>query len=166
VIARRTVVLTAALLSMALVLGCGGDDDTEPAASATEQISLETSSLDRNEFLKRAIAICRREKAGRVAEVGDHMRELAAKGLPADIRNVRTVEAVMKPIVEAQIAGISQLGAPAGDEAELEAALSAQQEALDEVTQEDRIAVKEMYDHFADATRRLSAYGLAPCQFG
>jgi hypothetical protein len=95
------------------------------------------------------------------------MQKLTAEGVPQEVQTARAIKAIMLPIAEAQIAGIIRLGAPAGDEAELEAALVAQQQAIEEIRETDRIGPNESpYDYFADATRRLRAYGLGPCQFG
>lgn len=190
--ARLMTLLAAAIAITAIVVaGCGGDEDSGNAGSPNADITTEadqasgaesgadsapgdessagegitTSSLSKEQFVERANSICRREKASYDGEITAFL-ERSRPNMPEDVVALMAIKAVLVPITESQIAAIRKLGAPEGDEEEIAAALEAEEEALAELMQTERLKFGELpTDMFEDANARLREYGLKGCVF-
>ena len=69
------------------------------------------------------------------------------------------VRGVLLPTIETEIAKVAELGAPEGDEEQIEAILAARQEAVDEVAKLNDFDQAEYESHFLDADKLTRAYG-------
>jgi hypothetical protein len=190
--ARLTALVGAAVAIVAIAAGCGDDDDSDSAGSAANGTasearqdsggnsepessaengssgseSISTSSLSEEQFVKQANAVCLREKNNYSAEVTAALKSPTLKGLSEREVGQKVVKTVVLPITEAQIAAILELGAPEGEEEEIEAALNAQQEAADEVRATKQAPpAEDLNSYFDEATEMLQDYGLTECVF-
>jgi hypothetical protein len=158
----RSMILAAVALA-ALATGCGGSGAD---GGDGEGGSIETSSLSKTQFIKRATELCQRERAGIVRASAAYVAEHQSDGLPAGELAASGVQEVVMPVVEAQIEAVRELGAPAGDEAEVGAMLEAQQDAVDRVKELETMNPNEgVVEHFEQAIRAYEAYGLNGCRY-
>jgi hypothetical protein len=152
----------------ALVAGCGGDDESSSAANdQSDGASVTTSSLDKAAFIKQASAACAKERKSLISEATAYLEKPAVKKQPEGIAFANMARAVMAPTIEAEIAAVTRLGAPAGDEEEVEAMLAAQQASVEEVKGlKQAKSLEDIEVHFRDATKLYEAYGFEACTNG
>lgn len=177
--------LIAALALGAIAVGCGADED-EGGGEATSAAgtgvgsesnsqaggngqsggAVEASSLSKEEFVKQANAACKRESKDLFAEINAYFAKNQTGGSEEE-RIAKTIKATMAPVVEAEIAVVRELGAPAGDEAEVEAMLAAQEAGLERLARLKR--AKDLGSGealFGEGAELLRAYGLEDCVAG
>lgn len=77
----------------------------------------------------------------------------------------KAIRTVLLSVIAAEINDLQKLGAPEGDEQEIEAMLAAQEAALDEAKANKR-KLEDVEDYFAEADKELRAYGLDECTKG
>jgi len=150
-----------ALLAVALAgAGCGGDDETAGGGE----------SLTKAEWIERADAIC--------ADAQERIQGLGDPG--ADLSKLADLTSDAKQILEDEVAAIRDLGAPEGDEDEVEAMLGqvekgagASDALIDAATagdieklQEITAGDSEFSKASAEADRLASEYGLKECGSG
>jgi hypothetical protein len=162
--------LVMAIAALGAGCGSGGSDSSssEGAFSTTGGstaggTSVKTSSLSKDEFVKQANAICERERKNILTEFdayfAKHKGEKEAAQVFADMIHV-----VLLPTVENDIAKIRALGAPEGDEAEIELFLEEQQKAVEAAAKAKRISDEEpLSTYFEGPTKLARAYGLEGC---
>jgi len=146
----------AAFAAIAMIAaGCGGGGDS----------SSDSSSLTKAEFLKQGNAICAKGNK----EINEGFEEFAKengfseKQQPTKAQLTEVVETVVLPKVRGQVEGIKALGAPSGEEAQVEAIVDAAEEALEKGEEEPAALASEKADPFAKANKKASAYGLVKC---
>lgn len=181
----------AALIAVAAILaGCGGDSSEEtdrvtaPDAStptSTDSTSsdstsdstaaepssnaapVQASSLSKAQFVKQANAICQKTKFDLNKE-GEAFVKQHAGGAQREELFGDLARTIFLPAIEAEMAAIRELGAPKGEEEEVEAILSAQQAGIDEMRElAAAAAVTELESPFAEASKKFGAYGLSAC---
>jgi hypothetical protein len=160
----RTIwVLTAALSALLLAGGCGDSDDSA-TGSAGEEITVETSSLSKAEFIKQADAICQKTKSDfENAVVASLTRQRTNPVKPTEASpEEKLVETTLVNTYQKQIDEISELGAPSGDEEDIAAFLNTLQQVIDSAG-EDPIAFIENDVSFGKAPKLAIAYGLTGC---
>lgn len=144
---NRTAALPALLLSLGLALtGCGGGGDDEEAAP---------EPISKADFTTQANKICADGSAELDAAadaLGDAPTQEQIEGFAAD---------TLVPNIQAQHDDIEALGAPEGDEDEVDAILAALQDGVD-ATEADPSAITSG-DPFAQANELAGAYGLTDC---
>lgn len=140
--------LLAALLL--LFAGCGGGDDES------------TSSLTRAQFLKQGNAICKKSEE----EKGKALRSLVAKLDPnkpiTKERKEQLVLTVILPPYEQMTEDLKGLGAPEGDEEEVEAIIKEMEKAAEKTKADPGVAVTSVRE-FEDANKMATDYGLTSC---
>jgi hypothetical protein len=146
----------AAFAAIAMIAaGCGGGGDS----------TSDSSSLTKAEFLKQGNAICAKGNK----EIQEGFEEFAKengfseKKQPTKAQLTEVVETVVLPKVRGQVEGIKALGAPSGEEAQVEAITDAAEEALEKGEEEPAAMASEKADPFAKANKKASAYGLVKC---
>jgi hypothetical protein len=136
----------------AVVAGCGGGDDTS-GSSAT---------LTKAQFIKQADAICgdankqSQKDAEAFAEKNDFTLEKASEEQLED-----AISAVFVPSLNQQVEELSALGAPDGDEEQVEAITDALQDAATEIKDDPStvLAGKAL----AEPAKLANDYGLKVC---
>lgn len=155
-----TAVAMTALL--ALASGCGGSDSSN--ASAGGEITVETGSLSKAEFIERADKICETSQKQVIQEffayIKVNKRPSSKAGQEAWMGKL--VDDVLVPNYEERIAEISDVGAPEGDEEKVAAFLNAIQERLGEV-QEKPNELNTNPEPWAKPIKLATAYGFTVC---
>lgn len=154
--ARSIAALTALLALALLAAGCG--------SSSSDSTSSGGSTLSRTQFVKRANAICTKERESVPTRVAAYEKKAPAGLSPAEAQ-AAGVQAVLLPTFESEVTAIRALGAPAGDEQTVDAILSAQSEAIEVVAAKKDINPEEGgFEHYFDqADNLMRAYGLNGC---
>jgi hypothetical protein len=164
VAARLIMLLACAAAVAAIAAGCGGSDSS---ASSGDEVTVTTSSLSKDEFIKQASAACTRARKNITNESISYLQQHEAKG---DSRAdeaasfAKMVKVVIVPIIENEIAEIQKLGAPSGDEDEIEAFLSSEQKGMKEVAKLGHIVSRfQLERYFAPSAKIGRAYGIEAC---
>ena len=151
---RNALLLVAGALAFGLIAaGCGGNDD-ESSSTGTES---STTALTKAEFLQKGNAIC---KAGN-QEINQAFNQI--QGNPTQAQAEQIVTDSIVPSVQGQIDDIRALGAPAGDEDQVNQILDDAQAANDKTKADPSLAIQENSDPFAKANQEATAYGLTEC---
>jgi hypothetical protein len=169
-----------AMLTMAAIAvlawagaGCGGGSS---AAESTESASgsgggqeepVQTSSLSKQAYVKKASAACRRrhEKLVNLALTYVNQREGGKKSRAVVIADMG--RALMAPTIEAEIAAIRKLGAPAGDEEKIAEILGLEEEEIEEIKQlPEAKSVFQLVKRFTDSSDMFKEYGFTACANG
>jgi hypothetical protein len=156
---RAFCLLMAVLAALVLANGCGGG-----GASASE-ITVQTGSLSKAEFIKRADGIC---EAARSQFTREYTAFAQKNYKPTSSRSAQEalandlVENILLPNFEKPVDEISALGAPKGDEQEIASFLNALQQRLEEIHERPLILNKTVTP-FAQAEKLAKAYGLTGC---
>ncbi|HMJ72195.1 MAG TPA: hypothetical protein VK471_02395 [Solirubrobacterales bacterium] len=161
--------LAAAIAIAAIVVGCGGGGDSSSSSGGESDGSgsIKTSLLSKPVFIKKASEACRKKRTGLIQRIIEYQASHEVKGAPEGALIAKAIKAVQIPTVESEMEAIRALGAPSGDEAEIEAILAAHQAAIDELRKAKQINdYEEVEKYFADATKKLEAYGFKACANG
>ena len=148
---RRT---TAAFLAAVALSGCGEDE--------TGYSPVVADPLGKVEFLREADRICYSTEA-RIEAAAD---ELATAPGGPDPREVeRVAVAVVIPALETEVRAIRAIGAPAGDEPEVDAILAATERGIAEIEREPRSLADGAPPGLRQAKRLAERYGSRECGF-
>lgn len=155
---KPLIALFAALALLAIVVaGCGGGSDSTNTDATT-------SSLTKAEFLKQGNAVC--AKGNKEIEEGFEEFE-KENGLqnkrPTNAQLTEAIETIVIPKVRQQIEGVKALGAPSGEEAEVEAITDAAEEALEKGEEDPAALAGGKADPFTKANKLANEYGLVKC---
>jgi hypothetical protein len=154
---RGVLVLAAALAVLLLASGCGSSD----SASGGE-VSVQTGSLSKAAFIKRADAICAANRNQFNQDYAAFLRSELPKSSNSDQNALRDelVETVLLPNYGKDVDEISALGAPSGDEGEVSSFLKSLQQRLDELGEKPSELSNKM---FVKPAKLAGSYGLAGC---
>lgn len=145
---------TALLLAAVAFAGCGGGGDNTESATGT---TVTTSSRSKAEFVALANGICKRTRANLNLEMGEYLKEHEGDpGKKKTIPDAFRVVGIRK--FPAQIEEIRSLGAPKGNEQQVEAFLAAMQKVVDAPRQS---TFRELIRSAALARK----YGLDDCAY-
>lgn len=153
----RSMRLAAAAASLVVIgaiaiAGCGGSDDT----------SSTTAAISKDDFITQANQICADQ--GKALDAAG--KEVFTGGKPSNAEMTGFVNDTMVPTIQSEIDGIAALGAPAGDEDQVNAILDAAQSGLDEVEADPTIFATSNEDPFAEANKLGDEYGITECSGG
>lgn len=142
--------------------GCGADD-------GSASVTVETGSLSKKEFIKRADAIC----TARRSEFTREYTTFYQKAIPQDqpppsvaeqkVLLGDLVNEVFLPTFQQVVDEISALGAPKGDEQEVSSILTVLQERLDEIEEKPR-ELSQTLEPLSEPAKLADAYGLVGCR--
>ena len=157
---RRFPVVAAALLALVAAVGCGD------SGSSSTEVQLKTSSLSKAEFTKRANAVCAKTRVKFEKETVGFMGQMQTNPpKPSDTSpEINFVKTIFVPNFQAQIKGISAIGAPRGEETKVRAFLVALQEVVDNANNDPMSYIKaDGYHKFGKAPQLARASGLTGC---
>jgi len=146
---KGLIAVVAGVLLVALVAGCGGSSDSD--------------SLTKAEFIKQADAICTKgeksieDGAEKFAKENDVNTEK-----PTEAQKEEVITQVVAPEIRKQGEEIGDLGAPEGDESEVEAIVSAVEEGADELEDKPKLLI-EGKNPLTDGSKLAKEYGLKVC---
>lgn len=170
---KSILLLAATIALVVLMVGCGGGspgssggqqggDETESGEPAGAPIA--TSSLGKEEFLEQANLACQRQKKGLIDRMSNYVKQHHAEARSEGVLIADLAKVVLVPSVEREIAAVRRLGAPEGDEEEIEAILAAQEKGVEEVKNlRQAKSLEEVEDHFIKATKLYEEYGFTAC---
>jgi hypothetical protein len=146
--------LAVALSALLLASGCGSSDE--------DGVSVQTGSLSKAEFTKRADAICEAARNQFVTEYSDFGRrnQLTAASLKAKLGEL--VDKIVLPNYEKRIDEISALGAPSADQEGVADFLNALQLRLEEMHAQPAKLSEKAFP-FAKAAKLAKEAGLRGC---
>ncbi len=159
--------VSAAIIALSIA-GCGGGSDGASASGSGSTIT--TSSLNKEEFIKRASKACQALREDIFEQVSaylgkhtpEHPNRVQETTVFADM-----VRAVLLPIIRKEIDAIRELGAPAGDEDEVETMLTTEQEEVDSLAKlKHAVSRFQIERYFAQAAKLFEEYGLNECANG
>lgn len=148
------VLLTAAIL--VVVAGCGGTDSTAAINSPSK-----SSGITKAELIKRGDAICRKtdtvQKEAFAAYNEKHGEATTSKELEKAL-----VKSALPPI-EAEIEELAALGAPRGDELQINAIVAGFEKALKGAEKHPDTLLGTDEGEFAQPDKRAGTYGFKDC---
>jgi hypothetical protein len=158
---RLILFLTGALTIGLIVTGCGdSDSDTNGDTNGGS-----TASLTKAQFIKQADAIC---KAGS-KEIEDETEAYAKEnGIdvskePTDKQKEELVVEVIVPNIAGQADKIGALGAPSGEEDQVDEILTGIETAAAETSDDPSIVISGKEGAFADVNKLAQDFGLEVC---
>jgi hypothetical protein len=144
---KQLIVLVAAGLAAALVVaGCGSSD-----------------SISKAEFIKKADAVCKKGEEEVQKDFGAFAKTHENVKKPTEADYAELVDAVLVENVEDEVDAIRALGAPEGDEKEVEAMLKAREDSIKKAQANPKAVIRGNEDIFGEASKLAKAYGLKEC---
>lgn len=156
---KGLIALSVGALAIALIAGgCGGDDDTS------------TSSISKAAFIKKADAICQAGDKRVEAKLAAYLKENVVKESEESVSETNAkateiAETAVIPAITREIEGLRALGAPSGDEDEIEAILEALEEGLERTEEDPATGLRTNTELFRRAKGLSEEYGLAVCGY-
>ncbi|HET9593174.1 MAG TPA: hypothetical protein VFP17_09690 [Solirubrobacterales bacterium] len=146
-------VLAAAAAILMIVAGCGGGSDS----------SSDSASLSKAQFIKQADAICEKgdEEANEEVEAFAEENNVNTSK-PTKKQQEDVITEVVAPNVQGQVEEISELGAPEGDEKQIEAMVDAVEEGVEEL-EADPSKLIEGKNPLGKGSKLAKEYGLKAC---
>ncbi|MGB7588773.1 MAG: hypothetical protein WBM00_08700 [Solirubrobacterales bacterium] len=161
---RSTALLAAATMVAATAGGCGGGGSTSEPSEGGNGDAITTSSLSKAQYISRASAACQRQQEKIGLRVIAFEKQHPSGGARTPKIYAEEVKAVWLPMVEGEIRALHELGAPAGDEAKIEAMLAADEASVARAASLKRIkSLEAAAGLFSRAGEMLRAYGLEKC---
>jgi hypothetical protein len=146
--------VTAPLIIGICVAGCGSSSST-----TTET----TAAISKAEFLAKGNAICVKGERAQEAEINAYVKKHGLENKkPTKAEQAEMVETVFAPNIQSQIDAVTALGAPSGEEQQVESAIKISQQALDKA-KSNPSSFFNNENLFVAAGKQLHALGLAAC---
>jgi len=147
--AAATVFAVAALLS-----GCGGDEDEGGFSPVV------SDPLSKVEFLRQSDEICRSAES-RIEAAADDLLTQEGDPDPAEVERI-AIDLVV-PALESEVSAIGALGAPEGDEAEVQAILDATEAGIAEIEADPSALLDGVPESLQKAEMLARRYGSQQC---
>jgi hypothetical protein len=147
-----------AIAAVAMLGGCGGDDDDSTSGGSEQTsaaVSVETNSLTKAQYGTKAQKVCAEE----IAKISGVVKKAIVKGTPIETESIL-------PAFEQMLDRLTALGAPKGQEAEVEAFLTALQEDLDQAKTRESAKATELGEDFKKSGDLARGLGLESCALG
>jgi hypothetical protein len=152
-VSKPLMALLAAVAAIAMIAaGCGGNDDS-------------TSSLTKAQFLKQGNAICERGNDEVEEGIAEFIEEnnFSGDNQPNKAQLAEATEEILIPSVSKQLEDLRELGAPSGDEQEVDKILSEAEKVLGEVEEDPEGVASKNANPFAEVNKMAIDYGLPRC---
>ena len=162
---KRLIAALFGVLAIAVVAaGCGSSSSGGSSSSSGGDESA-ASALTKPEFIKAADAICEESNEALEGEANEFAKENEIDiEKPTEAQQEEVVSEVVAPAIRAQAEGISALGAPSGEEEEVEAIVEAVEAGAEEAEEDPGTLVSgEGGGPFKEANELANEYGLKVC---
>lgn len=147
-----------AIVALLALGGCGGsDDDSTTSDSDTSAITVESGSLSKAEYVKQVEEICSKG----TAKVSGLVQQAITSG-----KGIEKVEAVFLPVVDGWVTEIQAVGAPQGEEAEVEAFLTALKKDVEEAESKPAESMEQLALTFKESGDLAREDELNACALG
>ena len=149
-----TAAAAAAVLAM-LIAGCGGGDETTD----------ETVTLTKTEFIKQGDAICKEgnEEIEKGFEEFAQENDIPQNQEPSKEQGAEIVETVILPNIQEQSEEIRELGAPEGDEEQVDELLDSLEDAVAAGEDDPESLFEDDSDPFGEVNQLATDYGFKVC---
>jgi hypothetical protein len=145
-------------LAATLVFGLGAAGCGSSKSKSTKTTS--TPAITKAAFLKKGNAICRRGNQ----QISKAAKKLSPKGSrPTKAQVTKFAAGTLLPTVQSDVKQLKALGAPAGDEAKVNAILSSAQAAVDKAKKDPLLLASNGPGPFRNTNKLTKAYGLKVC---
>lgn len=134
--------------------GCGGDEEEGGFSPVVSE------PLSKVEFLRQADAICISSES-RIEAAADDLVTAPGDPDPAEVERI-AIDLVV-PALESEVAAIGALGAPEGDEEEVEAILDATEDGIAAIEADPRALLDGVPAPLRRAQKLAQAYGSRQC---
>ena len=138
----------------ALLSGCGGDDDDGGFSPVV------SDPLSKVEFLRQADEICLSTES-QIEAAADDLVTDEEDPTPEEVEEVAT--GIVVPALESQVAAIGALGAPEGDEDEVQAILDATEAGIAEIEADPKALLDRAPTSLVKAERLARSFGSTQC---
>ncbi len=152
---KLTWVVVFALAGGLIAAGCGGDDNND-SSSTDNGATTAVEAITKSAFITEADQICKESND----QIDTEGRKLGNSPTKSELESF--VSNTLVPGIQQQLDQIRALGAPAGDEDQVNALLDAAQADLDEL-EADPGLLSSNDEVFADANKLANDYGLKVC---
>jgi hypothetical protein len=152
VVAKRSIAV--ALLAGLLLAGCGGDDEEGGFSPVV------SDPLSKVEFLRQADEICRSTES-RIEAAADDLLTSEEDPAPEEVEEVAL--GIVVPALESEVAAIGALGAPEGDEEEVQAILDATEAGIAEIEADPQALQDDIPESLREAEELARRYGSQTC---
>jgi hypothetical protein len=151
------------LVALALsAAGCGDDDN----ASGASVVTVETGSLSKQQFIKKVNKLCLDEQTKLYKETVDTLKAGSKAGArPSNDLYKKTLNTLFIPGMEAQVKEIQAIGAPPGDETEIERILTSLQGALEKGRTLPKSETVKLQQLLTPGGKMAKKYGIGNCAF-
>jgi predicted NACHT family NTPase len=158
----KTIASVAALLAIAAVgVGCGGGDDSATGAGDEDPAGpVTTSSLSKAQFVKQVNAICEKNQTKQRHDLSVYASEHPGRSALELLD--KALEAIYLPSMEARAAELRELGAPQGDEDQIEDFITTWEESI-EVNRVHGAKAQASALKATEARKLAQRYGLTEC---
>ena len=146
--------MAAALAATLALAGCGGDDEEGGFSPVVSE------PVSKVEFLRQADAICISSES-RIEAAADDLVTAPGDPDPAEVERI-AIDLVV-PALESEVAAIGALGAPEGDEEEVEAILDATEDGIAAIEADPRALLDGVPAPLRRAQKLAQAYGSRQC---
>lgn len=156
-IKRRVLILAVGAATLATVAGCGGDSAEDQASGDDQTV---TAPIAKAEFVRKATAICE-GLTERLLEETEEREGEEQGGSKAEAVRTRLV-----PIVENEIDELRALGAPKGDEKQLDAIYASMEEVMQSAESDPQRFIYELINFkrpYSKVEKLATAYGIPNC---
>jgi hypothetical protein len=143
----------------AVAVGCGSDD------SGSSSESGQAGSITNAKFVTQANTICLQARNKMRSDIAAWVRENGS-AVPHDA-GVKASRATLLPTLQSQVEEIRELGAPDGEEDQVDAFLAAMQDAVDANMENDVSLYDESFSKaFSQSGELARALGINACAYG
>lgn len=140
---------------------------TNGAATTKTAPSEGSSSTSKAEFVRQANAICAAGKKQGLAAMGAYVKQHPTASPQEKVKLLtEAVQTAFLPEIQTQIDEIRALGAPAGDEGQVNAYLAAMQEGVDAASKASSPSTSLFGQSFKRSAGLARKYGLDSCAYG
>jgi len=171
-LSTRLIALLAGVVAIAIVAaGCGSSSSDSSSTSAssgdttasTGDTTATTAALSKAELIKQGDAICAKGNESIETEANEFAKENNVNTKkPTKAQKEEVITEVVAPDVRRQGEEIAELGAPSGDEAEVEAIVAAVEGAADELEETPSLLFGEK-NPLTKASKLAGSYGFKVC---
>ncbi len=157
---KRLTVLAGVLALAIAAAGCGSSDDSTDTDTASAEVT-----ITKEQLIAQGDAICKQGNE-EIEDGFDRYAEennLPKNKEPSDEQGVEIVETVIVPNLLTQSELIRGLGAPEGDEEQIEELVDSLDEAIEAAEEDPEALFNEDTDPFGDVNQQAQDYGFSEC---
>jgi maltose-binding protein MalE len=165
-LSKRLIAMLAGVVAVAIVAaGCGSSSDSTSGSSesSSADTTATTAALSKAEFIKQGDAICTKGNKSIETEANEFAEENNVNTeKPTKAQKEEVITEVVAPDLLKQGEEIGELGAPSGDEAEVEAIVAAVEGGAEELEENPSLLI-EGQNPLSKGSKLAGSYGFKVC---